>query len=101
MSAIVNELYLLRIEVVISAAMQRNRSSVELRHVKQSRFTQETLFVDYKPGWRFKLAAEVVCRPRKTDQVCIFVCFCFSRYVGDCTGLVVDVRAPSQLCGGL
>jgi len=31
--------------------MQR---SVELRHVKQSRFTQGTL-LDYKPGWRFKL----------------------------------------------
>jgi len=76
-SEIVDELYLLSTEVVISAAMHR---SVELRHVKQSRFTQGTLFVHYKPGWRFNLRQT---RPQNAqDGSVVYFCLLLFQPIG-------------------
>ena len=57
---------------MISAATNPQQQC-ELRHVKQSRFTPGTLFVDYQPGWRFKLAANAADADRARRICCVFL----------------------------
>ena len=88
------------IEIVTNSATLRNRKQVSRAPSrKQSRFTQGTL-VDYKPGWRFMLPQTQMKTARDAYHQVTLLCFCFSRF-SDSTVLIVDARAPRQLCGRL